>query len=394
MGATGVPVEGDPGWSVRRAPGSEEPRLRSDAYPARVAEPLGLLSGSAGHGRKHVRWRAEGVHHFAWSTSPDYIHDGGSWEDVTIHALYETGDTAWDDGVAVQRTVAALAFLDTIFGDFAWPQITNVHRIEGGGTEFPMMIMDGSAGESLIVHETAHNYTMGILANNEWKQGWLDEGFASFLGRWYAERRGGDAREIWRNDLQNVRQAEVAGTSERIALPSAAFRDFASYNLMTYTKPALVYRMLRELLGEEPFLRGLRLYYERNALRHVREEDFQRAMEEASGRDLRWFFFQWIHTTATLDYRVGQVSTTQTADGSWETSVEVVRDGDAWMPVKLRVGSETQLLERRDSAQIVKVKTAERPAEVVLDPDDVLLDIAPENNRAAVPAPALERRHA
>jgi hypothetical protein len=78
----------------------------------------------------------------------------------------------------------------------------------------------------------------------------------------------------------------------------------------------------------------------------------------------------------------------------WETSIEVLRDGDAWMPVKLRVGTETQLLERRDSAQIVKVRTAERPAEVVLDPEDVLLDIAPENNRAAVPAAALESRHA
>ena len=38
-------------------------------------------------------------------------------------------------------------------GPFAWPQITNVHRIEGGGTEFPMMIMDGSADQGLIVHE-------------------------------------------------------------------------------------------------------------------------------------------------------------------------------------------------------------------------------------------------
>jgi hypothetical protein len=393
MGATGVPVEGDPGWSAHRAPGTAEPALRADAYAARAAESLGLL-GAPGRDRKRVRWRAENVHHFAWSTSPEYVHEGGASGDVGVHVLYQRGDTTWDEGVAVQRTIHALAFFDTIFGKFPWPQLTNVHRIEGGGTEFPMMVMDGSASESLIVHEVGHNYVMGILANNEWKQGWLDEGFASFLGRWYAERRGGDAREIWRNDLENVRTAERAGATEPIRMASAAFRDFNSYNLMTYTKPALVYRMLRELIGEEAFMRGLRLYYERNALRHVREEDLRAAMEEAAGRDLRWFFLQWIHTTATLDYRVGQVSTRQLDDGAWETTVEVLREGDAWMPVTLRVGDQTQRLENREPTQTVRVRTAARPVEVVLDPDDVLLDLTPENNRAAVPGNGETSPHA
>jgi len=393
LGATGVPVEGDPGWSARRAPGTAEPALHADAYPARAAEPLGLL-GAPARDRKRVRWRAENVHHFAWSTSPEYVYEAGAYGDVAVHVLHQRGDTTWNRGVAVQRTVHALAFFDTVFGRFAWPQLTNVHRIEGGGTEFPMMVMNGSAGESLIVHEVGHNYVMGILANNEWKQGWLDEGFASFLGRWYAERRGRDPREIWRNDLENVRAAEAIGATEPIRQASAMFRDFNSYSLMTYTKPALVYRMLRELVGEDAFLRGLRLYYERNALRHVREEDLRAAMEEASGRDLRWFFLQWIHTTATLDYRVGQVSTRQLEDGAWETTVEVLRDGDAWMPVVLRVGDATQRLENREPAQTVRVRTPTRPAEVVLDPDDVLLDLVPANNRAAVPGSSETKPHA
>ena len=59
----------------------------------------------------------------------------------------------WGGGVAVERTQTALAWLDQLYGPFGWPQITNVHRIEGGGTEFPMMIHDGSADQGLIVHE-------------------------------------------------------------------------------------------------------------------------------------------------------------------------------------------------------------------------------------------------
>jgi hypothetical protein len=380
MGATGTAVSGDPGWAGARAAGVAEPDLKRDYYGSRAARPLGMLEGDAAAGRKRVRWYARDVHHFAWTTNPAYIYETGSYEDIAIHVLYQPGDDDWASGVAVQRTVNALAFFDTIFGDFAWPQLTNVHRIEGGGTEFPMMIMDGSASQGLIVHEVAHNYTMGILANNEWKQGWLDEGFASFLGSWYSERRDGDPAQIWAGSLNSIRERDAAGQSEPISMASAAFSDFATYNAMTYTKPSLVYRMLRYLTGEETFHEGLRLYYERKKLEHVREEDLRAAMEEASGRDLRWFFQQWIHTTATLDYAVESATTVQTADGQWETTVTVSRAGEAWMPVQLRVGTETRMLDSRDRTQTVTIRTAARPDRVVVDPDNMLIDIDPSNN--------------
>jgi len=384
IGATGVPVSGDPGWSRARAAGTPEPVLQRDYYGSPPARPLGLLDGLPAAGRKRVRWYARDVHHFAWSTSPDYTYEGGNYEDVAIHVLYQPGDDEWAHGVAVNREASALAFLDTVFGDFAWPQITNLHRVEGGGTEFPMMTMNGSAGQSLIVHETSHNYTMGILANNEWKQGWLDEGFASFLASWYAERHGGDPVEIWSRSMRTIREMDAAGESQPISLPSAAFRDFDTYNRMTYTKPSLIYRMLRDLLGEDVFHDGLRLYYRRNRLRHVREEEFRAAMEAASGRDLRWFFQQWIHTTATLDYAVTAASAKQLPDGKWETTVQITRSGDAWMPVHVRIGDEMQLLESRDRSQTVTVRTATRPDRVVVDPDDILIDTDPVNNSRGV----------
>ena len=96
------------------------------------------------------------------SLNPEYRYEGGKWGKVAIHVLYQPGDEAsWGTGIAVSRTATALEWLDGFFGPFAWPQITNVHRIEGGGTEFPMMIHDGSPSQGLIVHELGHNYMMG-----------------------------------------------------------------------------------------------------------------------------------------------------------------------------------------------------------------------------------------
>lgn len=384
-GATGVPVEGDPGWQRVLSPTSPEPPdLRRDAYPPRPAESLGFLPATVEDNRKRVRWRADNVHHFAWSTNPAYVYEGGHFEDVSIHVLSQPGDTAWDEGVAVERTANALAFLDTIFGDYVWPQITNVHRIEGGGTEFPMMVMNGSAAEGLIMHEVAHNYVHGIFANNEWREGWLDEGFASFLTNWYHASRGADAAALWAGNLNAIRQFDRTGLSQPIALPSAEFRDFQMYGAMTYTKPALVFRMLRETIGEETFRRGLRAFYERNALNHVREADLRGAMESACACELNWFFEQWIHTTHTLDYRIESATTAVNSSGQWTTTVEIVRDGEAWMPVHVRAGDQTVLAESRERRQTVTITTSNRPSEVVLDPDNVLIDIAPGNNRKTI----------
>jgi hypothetical protein len=225
---------------------------------------------------------------------------------------------------------------------------------------------------------------MGILANNEWREGWLDEGFTSFQSSWFAETHGQDPDSVWARDLRNVRAVDGSGRSEPIGLRSADFSTFPMYNMMTYTKPSLVYRMLRDLIGEDLFRRGLHLYYDRNELRHVREADFRAAMEEISGRDLGWFFQQWIHSTATLDYSIGAVRTRARSDGLWETTVEVNRAGEAWMPVRLQVGNDVRMLESRARSQTETFLTSTRPTEAVVDPGDVLIDLNPDNNRKAI----------
>jgi hypothetical protein len=383
IGATGVPVHGDPGWRHAAAMADVEPDYRRDTYSDTAVRRLELLPPAPAAGRKQVRWRAEDVHHFAWTTSPDYIYETGEWGGIAIHVLYQPGDTAWADGVVVRRTADALQWFDSIFGPYPWPQLTNVHRIESGGTEFPMLVMNGSPSEGLILHEVGHNYVHGILANNEWLEGWLDEGFVSYLTNWAHESAGRPVN--WESSLRSIRERERAGATQPIGLPGAAFRDPQTYSAMTYTKPSLVFRMLHWLMGDDLFIAALRRYYAENMLQHVGEADLRRAINEVSPVNLDWFFDQWIHTTATLDYSIGELSTWQTDDGGWIARVEVLRDGEIWMPVDLRINGVTQRLNSRDTRQVVLVRTPDRPTLAVLDPDNVLIDIAPENNRREFP---------
>jgi len=365
IGATGVPAEGDPGWEHARAHPSEPVDYQRDFYRSPLTA---HACGAVAAGRKCVRFYAENVHHFAFSLNPQYVYEQGRYHNVAVHVLYQPRDTAsWGHGVAVGRTVAALAWLDTLYGAFAWPQLTNVHRIEGGGTEFPMMVMNGGASLGLIVHEVGHNYTMGILANNEWREGFLDEGFTSFQTGWFFERHGaGPALPGLDGGLLDL---DLDRWSEPISLVSERYRDFTTYNVMIYSKGQLFYEELRYVVGDEAMRKILRLYYARWQLKHVDEEKFRAVCEEVSHQDLGWFFAEWLHATPLFDYRLQQVSRRHLTDGRWRTTVTIRRLGDGMMPVEIGEGDTIYARATGQPAEErVEFVTAKKPGRLMVDP--------------------------
>src|SRR5918999_1000097 len=154
IGSTGVPVSGDPGWQFARRGG--EVHTMAGAYSDLPPAP----SADVPDGFKAVRFVARDVHHFAWSVSPQYRYEGGAyvrevaangaarvsfptWDTVGVHVLYRPGDdTTWGGGRALRRTIAALQWLDALYGPYPYPQLTANHRLDGGGTEFQMMMMN------------------------------------------------------------------------------------------------------------------------------------------------------------------------------------------------------------------------------------------------------------
>ena len=424
MGATGVPVSGDPGWDAAQALGTGPIDYQREWYgsldptaqpciergeericgtpPARYLreeESLGHLAGEPTAGWKRVRWFAEDVHHFAWSTSPDYVYEQGRWEDVTIHVLYQPGDEeSWGGGVAVRRTAEALQWLDRIFGDYAYPHVTNLHRIEGGGTEFPMVVMNGSASQGLILHEVGHIYAHGILGNNEWLEGWLDEGLSSFQTDWYAEQAGGGAA-VWEDAVLTTVLLDLQGVSEPVVLPAERYAEHAVYNQMVYTKGEVVLWMLREMAGEEAFTRILRTYYDRYRFRHVDSGAFQGVAEEVLSTDLDWFFGPWLHGTGVVDYALEDVETVPGPRGGWQTTLQLERVGDRVMPVPLRLrGADGEVRDTvlpgwsRESRH--QVATPFLPRRVEIDPEGTILDWNVLNDGAPARgpfSPAIER---
>jgi hypothetical protein len=388
------------------------PRLASEAYDNLPPAPAATVPD----GFRAVRFVAENVHHFAWSASPDYRYEGGvfvrsvpkqhfqTWDTVSVHVLFKPGDdTTWGGGRALERTIAAANWLESIWGPYAYPQISNVHRLDPGGTEFPMMIMDGSASFGLILHEFGHVFTYGILGNNEWRSGWLDEGLTEYQTEW--------AQNLTRPELANkppipprlpegyrvnaltippydsvqlsLWQNELLGQSQPIGTPAYDFRDFGVYNEMIYDRAALMYSQLRDVLGDSAFKAFFHDYYTRWALKHVDERAMRGSAERVSYKNLGWFFDQWVRGTGLMDYAIGPVSV-NTAGSKYETIARVVRRGELRhpMPVGVHTASGWTFVRAEPVAdeQDVRIVTTERPDSVMLDPKHLTWDWDWRNN--------------
>ena len=401
VGATGVPVAGDPGWE--RAKRSTGPvLLQRSAYGTTGASAIVPIAPAS---MRTVVFEAKNVHHFAWTTDPEYRYEGGAyvrpvprpktdykiWDTVAVHVLYRAmDDTTWGRNKVVQRTIDAMKWLEEVYGPYAYPQISAVHRLDGGGTEFPMMMHNGSPAIDLIVHEAGHIFTYGILANNEWRSAWMDEGLTSYQTSW----RGGDtpqekaetaratdprwiAPALSTADLQ--RRAKLIAGAEPVGSNAEAFRSFNNYNAMVYDRAEQMYGALRDVMGDGNFRRFLKEYYARWALRHVDRVAMQKAVERVTGSPMGWFFDQWLDTVGEVQYEMKEVSVTLRKPGEWVTSARLVRIGAYRhpMPVGVRTTTGWQIV-RGDPAkddQLISVTTPEKPDLVRLDPLAVTDDV-------------------
>jgi hypothetical protein len=406
LGATGVVVSGDPGWA--RVSKTDAPWMPVGAYRSVPIGPVIVTPP----GERAVRFYAENVHHFAWTASPEYIYEGATYiprdstkrhfqtfDTVGVNVLYKPrDDTTWGGGRALKRTLDALGWLEGLYGPYAYPQITNVHRLDGGGTEFPMMIMDGSASYGLIAHELGHVYTYGILANNEWRSAWLDEGLTEYQSRWAQKLTPQDNRLLppheppkiapgYRANATTMAKAdtvdfpelrvEMRGRSEPIGRSAADFREFAVYNDMVYDRAAIMYGHLRDLMGDSVFVAFLHDYYDRWALKHVDERAMRASAERMYGATLGWFFDQWLRGTGLLNYGIG-ADTTVRSDGKFITRVRVTRVGELRhaMPVGVHTADGWTIGRAKPDLddQWVDIVTTAKPDSIAIDPFHVTWD--------------------
>ena len=151
--------------------------------------------------------------------------------------------------------------------------------------------------EFFIAHELAHQWWGQAVGWRNYHEQWLSEGFAQYFAALYAERyRGADVfagvmRQMrkWGMDESDQGPVYLGYRLGHIRGESKVFRALA------YNKSAAVLHMLRRLVGDDAFFRGIRRFYRMSRFRKAGTEDLRLAMEAESGWQLERFFERWIY---------------------------------------------------------------------------------------------------
>jgi aminopeptidase N len=276
-------------------------------------------------------------------------------------------------------------FFSDRVGPYAYGKLAHVEAAGmAGGTEHVSNIFYGekgvTAGNAAVVHETAHQWFGDAVTESDWNDVWLSEGFATYFTLLYTEHTAGrdafvDGLRRSRNEVLRLEKSLPNTPVVHANLDEAATEP---NNRLVYEKGAWTLHMLRDLIGEEPFWRGIRLYYQRHMNGVASTADLRRAMEEASGQELGWFFAQWLTRSG-----VPHVSGTWRYDAAAKQIVMTVQQTQVDDPFRFSIG--VGVSAASGSAPTVRhvqvtgrvstfgIPTDAEPASVALDPGVWLL---------------------
>lgn len=281
--------------------------------------------------------------------------------------------------------VSILKYYAGYIGPYPYKKLANVQsKTRYGGMENASCIfyseasVDGERGsEDLIAHEIVHQWFGNSASEANWHHIWLSEGFATYLTHVYMQATYDDKTFQTRMmaDRERILKWEPTLTSPVVD------ERVTNYNMLlnanSYQKGGWVLHMLRRHIGDVAFANGIQQYYDRFKLSNALTADFQKVMEEVSGKELGWYFQQWIFTAAHPQLEV-----------KWKYNkrkdlceVEVIQQQAVPFQFPLEVMfigglSGTQALQTLDvskNSEIFSIEMPTKPQGMILDPNVNLL---------------------
>ena len=280
------------------------------------------------------------VHDFTWAADPEYIHDTRIAEDGTeLHFFYKDNDEIKENWKNLQeKTEDLLLFFNENIGPYPWDQYSVVQGGDGGMEYAMLTLITGERNFGSLVgvtaHELAHAWFQHLMATNESKHEWMDEGFTSYISsiamnqvmETYADNpHTGSYRSYF--------QLANSGVEEPQTTKADRYELNAAYGASAYSKGAVFLAQLGYVIGKDNLDKTLKRYYDEWKFKHPTPNDFIRIAEKVSGAELDWYLNDWTRTTATIDYGIKEV--TEADENS--TKVILERQKQMPMPVDLTV---------------------------------------------------------
>lgn len=272
----------------------------------------------------------------------------------------------------------------TIVANFTFGGMENITATTMADTEIFYANLEFLRGavEDLVSHEIAHSWFGNNVTCKNWAELWLNEGFATFLEAAVREKMYGRSDYIRKLmvDAESFLD-DAAANSKPMALYNFNASDTATLfdrPAVTYSKGGVVIHQLREQVGDEAFWKGVNIYLTRHRFGSVETQDLVKAMEEASGQKLHWFFDQWVYAsghpkldvTAVYDVSAKQmvltVDQTHKADKFGRAAYKLP------IEVQLTVNGQkiTEKIDISERKGTFKISSESKPTAIALDPEN------------------------
>ena len=299
---------------------------------------------------KNLTWHfvAPMVHDFAWGADNNYIHDKIIGENgVELHFFYKNDKEIIENWKDMQpKTAELLSFFNKAIGTYPYKQYSVIQGGDGGMEYAMCTLITGKRSLPSLVgvtaHEMAHSWFQHILATNESKHEWMDEGFTSFISdlamtEVMPSKNKKDDENPFLSSYNNYFYMVTTGKEQPQSTHADRYDENMVYGISSYSKGTVFLTQLGYLIGAENMMKTLKRYYHDYKFTHPTPNDFKRTAERVSGAVLDWYLVDWTQTTNTIDYGIKNI------DDSGKITLE--RIGRTPMPLDILVVYEDDSME-------------------------------------------------
>jgi len=290
---------------------------------------------------KTLTWHfyAPMVHDFTWAADKNYLHDIVKGpNNVDLHFLYKNNPKIIDNWKTVQPLmVKVMDFYNKTVGDYPYKQYSFIQGGDGG-MEYAMCTLilgegtfDGLLG--VATHELGHSWFQHILASNESKNAWMDEGFTSYIEDLAINEIALEKKvNPFESSYKSYYNLVESGKEQPQTTHSDRYNENRPYSISAYSKGSIFLSQLEYLIGTDNLNKTLKKYYQDFKFKHPTPNDIKRTAERVSGANLDWYLTDWMGTTNTIDYGIAEVN----KDGN-STKITLERIGRMPMPIDILV---------------------------------------------------------
>ena len=260
--------------------------------------------------KETLTWRffAPNVHDFAWAADPEFIHDiKKSKSGVDLHFFYKPDVNVENWKKLQDDSVGLMDYFEEAIGPYPWKQYSIIQGGDGG-MEYAMctMITGQRPYPSLFgvtAHEMAHAWFQHLLATNEAKHPWMDEGFTEYITSLAEEAVvGKPSRYPHKSSYDRYYLLVNSGVEQAQTVHSDRYDYNFAYGASSYSKGSVFLSQLGYIIGKDNLNKTLKRYYEEFKFKHPTPNDFKRVAEKVSDMELEWYLNDWTRTDHKIDY--------------------------------------------------------------------------------------------